>query len=416
MHKTEIFFFYDICHTIVTYLIYDTRHNVNQKIKSRYIMNLFKKIISFPSNLKVFFWSTLWLMILLTIGTIEQKEIGLYQSQVKYFNSWFFKVGFIPLPGGLFTLGLIYFGLCSQLLLKTHFRQLKKLGITIAHLGSLLLLSGGIITNYSGIEGSMIIPEGETVNYFQDYHQFELVITPLEITDTEKTTNRALLTITQNEIASKKIYQVPTTGITLRIQHFFKNSEMLPRDILDIKNEVGFFSKFILKEKKMAADENENLPTFIFDIHGSLKDGAYAAFKDMPIAQTLTAKDGRRYKVEVRSLRHYLPFSISLHDFEKIIYPSSSIPKSFKSEITVHDAQVNQKVVIQMNEPLRYKGYTFYQSSFSENSDGEITDLAVVKNFGKYFPYFSSIIICIGLLIHLILNKSQFFKREKHDQ
>ena len=56
-----------------------------------------------------------------------------------------------------------------------------------------------------------------------------------------------------------------------------------------------------------------------------------------------------------------------------------------------------------MNEPLRHKGYTFFQASFIDDSDVETTVLATVKNYGRLFPYISSIIMSIGLLIHLLL-------------
>ena len=54
-----------------------------------------------------------------------------------------------------------------------------------------------------------------------------------------------------------------------------------------------------------------------------------------------------------------------------------------------------------MNQPLRHKGYTFYQSSYIEDDNKEISVLAVVKNLGRALPYLSSLIICIGLLIHI---------------
>ena len=66
-----------------------------------------------------------------------------------------------------------------------------------------------------------------------------------------------------------------------------------------------------------------------------------------------------------------------------------------------------------MNEPLRYKGYTFFQSSFIEGPEGETTVLAVVKNYGRLFPYISSIIMCIGLLFHLSLKLPELFKKFK---
>ena len=56
-----------------------------------------------------------------------------------------------------------------------------------------------------------------------------------------------------------------------------------------------------------------------------------------------------------------------------------------------------------MNEPLRHYDYTFYQASFIEEGDKETTVLATVKNYGRMFPYISSIIMCIGILVHLLV-------------
>jgi hypothetical protein len=56
-----------------------------------------------------------------------------------------------------------------------------------------------------------------------------------------------------------------------------------------------------------------------------------------------------------------------------------------------------------MNEPLRYKGYTFYQSSFSLRPDGEYSVLSVVRNKGRVFPYLASLLIFAGLLLHLVI-------------
>ena len=59
--------------------------------------------------------------------------------------------------------------------------------------------------------------------------------------------------------------------------------------------------------------------------------------------------------------------------------------------------------VIRMNEPLRHRGYTFYQASFTADDIGEATVLAVVRNSGRLFPYISSVIVCFGMLLHLFI-------------
>ena len=69
-----------------------------------------------------------------------------------------------------------------------------------------------------------------------------------------------------------------------------------------------------------------------------------------------------------------------------------------------------RKVLISMNEPLRHREYTFYQASFIEDGLTQTSVLATVKNYGRLFPYISTIIMCIGLLYHMLFILSRRFK------
>lgn len=62
-----------------------------------------------------------------------------------------------------------------------------------------------------------------------------------------------------------------------------------------------------------------------------------------------------------------LPFSLKLSKFD-VEYYSTGMPSSFKSYVEVHDPETNARFerVIAVNEPLRYKGVTVYQSSFDD--------------------------------------------------
>ena len=82
-----------------------------------------------------------------------------------------------------------------------------------------------------------------------------------------------------------------------------------------------------------------------------------------------------------------------------------------RDRINLIEKEIPRRVLIQMNEPLRHRGYTFFQASFIEGLDEEATGLAVVKNYGRLFPYISSIIMSVGLLLHLIVNLPKMIKR-----
>ena len=98
-------------------------------------------------------------------------------------------------------------------------------------------------------------------------------------------------------------------------------------------------------------------------------------------------------------------------DFKKVLHPGTQVAKSFSSEINLIENEIPRRVLIQMNEPLRHMGYTFFQASFIEELKSESTVLAVVKNYGRLFPYISSIIMSIGLLVHLIINLPKMIKK-----
>lgn len=62
-----------------------------------------------------------------------------------------------------------------------------------------------------------------------------------------------------------------------------------------------------------------------------------------------------------------LPFSIKLNKFQ-VDYYSTGMPSSFKSYVEIHDPETDEtfEQLIEVNEPLRYKGTTVYQSSLDD--------------------------------------------------
>src|SRR6201995_1098163 len=100
------------------------------------------------------FYALPWLMLLLVLGTVAQRYIGLYQSQKLFFGSFIFWLGVIPLPGAYATIGLLAIALCAKLVLKSPVRK-HNAGTIIAHASVVVLLVGGLITAASREEGYM---------------------------------------------------------------------------------------------------------------------------------------------------------------------------------------------------------------------------------------------------------------------
>jgi len=62
-----------------------------------------------------------------------------------------------------------------------------------------------------------------------------------------------------------------------------------------------------------------------------------------------------------------------------------------------------------MNNPLRYQGETFYQASYDPDDGGSI--LQVVHNPSWLTPYFSCVMVGIGLLWQFLSHLIPFLKR-----
>ena len=117
----------------------------------------------------------MWMMILIVLGTLAQKNMGLFAVQEKYFSSWILWFWFFPMPGARPTMILMLINL-SFFFFNKSLWKMTKIGIIILHSGGILLLVGGGVTAMFSSEGNMVINEGEISNYVEDYNYMELGI------------------------------------------------------------------------------------------------------------------------------------------------------------------------------------------------------------------------------------------------
>jgi hypothetical protein len=364
-------------------------------------MHTLEKIRNFLPRLgraDIFFYLLIWLMILLFVGTISEKYLGLYQSQQLFFSSFIIWVGgILPVPGGYSIQTLIFINLLTKLVIERW--TIKKAGTLIVHSGALLLLLGGFLTAAFSSEGSMIIDEGSSSNFVTAYHLHELAITET------KPNNPTDIAFSQDLLHKGQTLSDPSLPMTIKIQQYFNNTAVSPRTETRMDGTVhGMLVANDMTAAPLSPEEEQNHAGIIFSVSSTNPaiNGQYGLFEDMPIDQHIEIA-GKKYVVTLRRKHTILPFTVKLIKFEKQQYPGTDKPRSFQSEVVLSDGDLQWHSLISMNNPLRYKGYTFYQSSFIEGESKQTTVLAVVKNLGAIFPYISSITICIGLLIHLFI-------------
>ena len=367
-----------------------------------------QEIIKILSSPKLFVYCLVWLMVLVVVGTVSQRDIGLFASQQRYFSSYIFLFGPIPLPGGRIVLALMLTNLISMMF-KQNMWKMKKIGILIVHLGGIMLLFGAGLTAIFSSEGSMVIEEGSRSNTVDDYHNTELAIINIseENYDIYTVFDQALF-VSGNNLRHENL------NFDITILEYMDNSTIEPIAGQSDIQYRGMLKNFSLKEISIDKDDMKNRPGIIFQVSGSFtdSDGIYGLIFGQSVPATLSI-NGKQYVMSIQKKKTYLPFAIELLDFKKVLHPGTQVAKSYSSRINLIEDNVPRSVLIEMNKPLRHKGYTFFQASFIEGPDGEATVLAAVHNYGRLFPYISSIIMSVGLLLHLLTKLPSLMKKNR---
>jgi len=365
-----------------------------------------KFLIKYIGNPKVFTFSLMWLIILVFVGTINQKWYGLYQVQIEYFTNWIKWFGYIPTPSAKFIMFLMSINL-SCYFLRSGIWKINRLGITITHTGVMALLIGSGITHMLSYEGNMYIKEDSSSNYILDTYVKELAI---EI-ESENSDSLEYILFDEQYLKSENILEHDSIPFKIEIIDYFTNCEVYKREKLE-SNFKGFLSNVYLEKIESNVEYEQNIPGVIFNIISEDSIiGTYAEIHKLISINSLFRDESENsplvinekiYNIYLRPKRTYLPFELALIDFRKEYYPGTEEAKTYESKVFLEQLG---EIDIKMNEPLRLNGYTFYQASFVEDN---ITVLAVVKNYGRLFPYISSIIMSVGILFHLFV---MLFKR-----
>lgn len=106
----------------------------------------------------------------------------------------------------------------------------------------------------------------------------------------------------------------------------------------------------------------------------------------------------RKVTAAFRNRGLLLPFSIQLERFQIEHYEGTRNPASYSSKVRILDSGAPEGVItVSMNEPLDWKGYTFYQSSYEPAEPRPVTSIfSVNRDPGRWLKYIGSLLIVIG--------------------
>lgn len=359
-------------------------------------------------------------MVLVFAATLDQVNLGIHAVEKKYIRSLYVLwqvpgLGFVhlPLPGGYLLGSVLLVNLLAAHV--TRFKlSWKKSGIFMIHLGVILLIVGEILRGLLADETRMSLDEGQSSNYSEALREVELVVI-----DRDPDQGRdQVVAIPQHLLEKGGEIRHPSLPFSIHIQEYLRNSN------LEMRSEVpkappspattGLGVQIHVEPRPVATKPDEvDLPSAFVEIRsagGAL--GTWLLSSVFDDTQSFTA-DGKTFHLALRGRRDYKAFSLGLIDFSHDRYAGTDIPKNFSSRVRLKhpEAGVDREVLIYMNNPLRYGGYTFYQASFANAERTSI--LQVVKNPAWLMPYVAFGLVGVGMLLQFSSHLGRFSKSRR---
>jgi ABC-type transport system involved in cytochrome c biogenesis permease subunit len=319
----------------------------------------------------------------------------------------------------------------------------KRGGIVLLHAGIGLLMFNELWVASTARERQVFLQEGQTVNYLRDIRTVELalvdrsaektdahVVIPRDILIANHAKNRPLVKADKPSV----FIDHPELPIKVAVLEYHKNA-----DVRDLKPEeetlatAGRGLKEALVERPPAkgTDSDGGVDLAAAYVQFQSKDGddlgtfmisQLASEQKNPerFAEKLTVGE-KTYDLYLRFKREYKPYTLTLKDVRKDDYLASDTPRNYSSDIEIDDPEVGVKeaVHIKMNDPLRYRGDTFYQSGYhppGQTGGFEATTLQVVLNRGWMIPYVACMVVVIGMAAHFLLTVTRFVNRREQEE
>jgi len=310
-------------------------------------------------------------------------------------------------PGGITVMGLLAINLLVGGILRLRMGW-RVAGVLITHLAVVFMLVAGLVTQVFAVEGQIALYEGEQADYFEDGEHWEVANGEVG-GGTERVVEQKLFQ--DLEGSAERVFTAPSLPFDLVLSGYVPNARALPKgpnweaagpvvdgygllavdpDTEPRRNLAG------LHVRVASAGEPER--------QGLLWGGARLPW-------TFRA-DGRSWAVKLRHARYPMPFAIRLDDFRMEEHPGTSMAKAYESHVTKLEGGVSEKVLIEMNEPLRAEGLALFQSQWGQDREsGELYSvLSVWRNPSDKWPEAAMWVMLVGMLVALGQRLARFMK------
>jgi hypothetical protein len=359
----------------------------------------------------------LFLLLLTFLGTLEQVDMGLFETQQKYFNSIFlvhkfFDVVPMLLPGVQLLLILLALNLISGGIIRMR-KKKTTVGVLIAHFGILFLLFGGWVKFAFAEEGHLTLFENERAAVFQSYYDWEITV---QKAGENKEYPIAGELFQDMRPSQRRTFPVAGAPFELTLHGFQRNSQILPKGP-NFETRQPVIDGFFLNPEPLSVEAEQNIAgvyvTVTEKATGKTQEALLWGLSQAPLAVNV---GGESWLIDMHKKRYPLPFTIVLNKFHHEMHPGTSRAKMFMSEVTKIQGESAQDYKIEMNAPLREQGFTLYQSGWGPQNakpgDPLFSTFSVVRNPADQFPLIACIIVTLGLLVHFGQKLSRYLRAE----
>lgn len=393
-----------------------------------------KKLLSPIASLRLTVALFVLAIILIFAGTVAQKDVGNWTAVNMYFRSlWLWMpIGIaglkVPFIGGYAIGGLMVVNLLAAHTVRFKLTW-KRAGIILTHAGLIMLIVGEVLTGVFAVEWLMQLDEGQSANYAEDSRVVELAIV-----DPAPEGHDAVVVIPESILASH-VDQNPI--VDDRMPFGVQVLAWMPNSVLEGPNQAG-------PTRWQANPATDGMGEMMLVGPRPPVSGVDMGAGDQPSAYIRLTRDGqtlgtwlvslnfervsvekrqpvtvgdKTYLIELRNVRDYKPYTVTLIDFRHDKFIGTNTPKNYSSEVRLVDPTTNddRTVVIKMNHPLRHRplnarGETLYQSGYM----GETTTiLQIVRNPSWLLPYIACSLVTLGLIVHFGVMLMKFVERAR---
>lgn len=366
----------------------------------------FQVFVMVFSSYRLAFALLLLLLVLTYFGTMAQAERTLYDVQKEYFESTFVtvRVGPLPLllPGAYLLLTVLLVNLVVGGIVRMR-RRVASLGVLLTHLGIVVLFVGSFVEHQYSSKGFIRLHEGEAADEFRSHDEWEVAVT--ERLAGGRIREHLIPPDGFDDLAGSRHreFSAPTLPFGVRLTSYARNGR--PRPAGGTRFGIDGYLLDVLEP--VTRSDDMNVPGLVVAVRDSAGAERQAILWGLQQQPWVFEDGGRRFEFDLRRRTWALGeeghgFSVRLDTFERQLHPGSGMARSFSSHVTKIEGASAQQVHITMNEPMRHRGYTFYQASWGPaNGQGPLwSQFAVVRNPSDQVPLIACVIIALGLLFH----------------